>query len=71
MIDSGLMIGHFQPLHLGQMRSILAAAGQVKNLYIVITSHPAPHPDFDITLKDKARWLQMACADLPYSSAYL
>ena len=29
MIDSGLMIGHFQPLHLGQMRSILAAAGQV------------------------------------------
>ncbi|WP_366521841.1 multifunctional transcriptional regulator/nicotinamide-nucleotide adenylyltransferase/ribosylnicotinamide kinase NadR [uncultured Psychrobacter sp.] len=66
MIDSGLMIGHFQPLHLGQMRSILAAAGQVKSLYIVITSHPAPHPDFDITLKDKARWLQMACADLPF-----
>jgi len=66
MIDTGLMIGHFQPLHLGQMRSILAAAGQAKSLHIVITKHPEPHPDFDITLKDKARWLQIACADLPF-----
>lgn len=66
MYDTGLMIGHFEPLHLGQMRSILAAAGQAKQLHIVITTHPAPHPDFDITLQDKARWLQMACADLPF-----
>lgn len=67
MYDTGLMIGHFEPLHLGQMRSILDAAGQAKTLHIVITVHPSPHPDFTITLQDKARWLQMACADLPLS----
>ena len=66
MYDTGLLIGHFEPLHLGQMRSILAAAGQAKDLHIVITRHPSPHPDFHITLQDKARWLQMACADLPF-----
>ena len=66
MFATGLIIGHFEPLHLGQMRSILAAAGQVQTLHIVITSHPMPHPDFQITLQDKARWLQMACADLPF-----
>ena len=66
MYESGLMIGYFEPLHLGQMRSILAAAGQAKSLHIVITTHPSPHPDFNITLQDKARWLQMACADLPF-----
>lgn len=66
MIDTGIMIGHFEPLHLGQMRSIIAAAGQVKDLHIVVTKHPSPHPDFYITLQDKARWLQMACADLPF-----
>ncbi len=66
MYESGLIIGHFEPLHLGQMRSILAAAGQAKTLHIVITAHPSPHPDFNITLQDKARWLQMACADLPF-----
>lgn len=66
MLKTGLMIGHFEPLHLGQMRSILAASGQVKNLHIVITNHPSPHANFNITLQDKARWLQMACADLPF-----
>ena len=66
MYESGLMIGHFEPLHLGQMRSILDAAGQAKNLHLVIMTHPLPHPDFKITLQDKARWLQMACADLPF-----
>ena len=66
MFATGLMIGHFEPLHLGQMRSILAAAGQVQTLHIVITPHPLPHPNFKITLQDKARWLQMACADLPF-----
>ena len=66
MYESGLMIGHFEPLHLGQMRSILDAAGQAKNLHLVIMTHPSPHPDFKITLQDKARWLQMACADLPF-----
>lgn len=66
MYANGLIIGHFEPLHLGQMRSILAAAGQVKDLHIVIIKHPSPHPNFDITLRDKARWLQMACAHLPF-----
>ena len=66
MYDTGLMIGHFEPLHLGQMRSILYAAGQARTLHIVITAHPLPHPNFTITLQDKARWLQMACADLPF-----
>ena len=66
MHDIGLVIGHFEPLHLGQMRSILYAAGQAKTLHIVLMAHPSPHPDFKITLQDKARWLQMACADLPF-----
>lgn len=70
MYDTGVMIGHFEPLHLGQMRSILAAAGQAKELHIIITKHPSPHPDFYITLQDKARWLQMACADLPFIHIY-
>lgn len=66
MYDTGVMIGHFEPLHLGHMRSILNAAGQAKTLHIVITAHPFAHPDFPVTLQDKARWLQMACADLPF-----
>lgn len=70
MHDNGIIIGHFEPLHLGQMRSILEAAGQAKTLHIVITKHSSPHPDFRITLQDKARWLQMACADLPFIHIY-
>lgn len=70
MYDNGLMIGHFEPLHLGQMRSILDASGQAKKLHIVITAHPTPHPEFNISLQDKARWLQMACADLPFIHIY-
>ncbi|TXD96433.1 multifunctional transcriptional regulator/nicotinamide-nucleotide adenylyltransferase/ribosylnicotinamide kinase NadR [Psychrobacter frigidicola] len=66
MVNTGIIIGHFEPLHLGEMRSILAAAGQAKILHIIITTHPAPHPNFNITLQDKARWLQMACAELPF-----
>ena len=66
MYDTGLMIGQFEPLHLGHMRSILEASGKAKTLHIVIMANPSPHPDFNITLQDKARWLQMACADLPF-----
>ena len=71
MFATGLMVGHFEPLHLGQMRSILAASGQVQTLHIVITPHPMPHSDFKITLQDKARWLQMACADLPFIQIHI
>lgn len=71
MVESGLFIGYFEPLHLGHMRSILAAAGVCKALHVVIIPRPNPHPDFDITLQDKARWLQMACADLPFIHVHI
>lgn len=66
MNASGVMIGHFEPLHLGHMRSILHAAGQVSTLHVIITTHPSPNPNYKVTLQDKARWLQMACASLPF-----
>ena len=66
MQDVGIIIGHFEPLHLGHVRTILHASGQVKDLYIFITAHPAPNPNFSIDLKDKARWMTMAFADLPF-----
>lgn len=66
MHESGIMIGHFEPLHLGQLRSILYAAGMAQQLHVVITPHPAQNPRFPVTLQDKARWMQMACADLPF-----
>lgn len=66
MQKSGLMIGHFEPLHLGHIRSILHASSLVEVLHIVITNHPNPNPQFPVTLQDKARWLQMACSDLPF-----
>lgn len=66
MSPSGIMIGHFEPLHLGQMRSILHASGQVQTLHIIITAHPCPSPNYPVSLQDKARWLQMACRDLPF-----
>lgn len=37
MQDVGIIIGHFEPLHLGHVRTILHASGQVKDLYIFIT----------------------------------
>ena len=38
MQDVGIIIGHFEPLHLGHVRTILHASGQVKDLYI-FTQH--------------------------------
>lgn len=66
MRQVGILIGHFEPLHLGHMRAILHACGQVETLYVFITPHPQPNPHFTINLKDKARWLTMALADLPF-----
>lgn len=71
MYQTGLMIGHFEPLHLGHIRSILHAYGQVKDLHIFITPHPHPNPHFNVNLKDKARWLTMALADLPFIHVHL
>ena len=64
--DHGVLISDFEPLHLGHLRHIMVAAGQVKTLHVIITPSSRPHADFLITLQDKARWLQMACADLPF-----
>lgn len=66
MTEIGLMIGHFEPFHLGDMRQILHASGQVKDLYVFVTPHPTSNPNFNIQLKDKARWLTTALADLPF-----
>lgn len=66
MVDSGVFIGIFEPLHLGHLRSILAAAGVCNQLHVIIVPNPSPNPNFQITLQDKARWLQMACAELPF-----
>lgn len=66
MNEIGLMIGHFEPFHLGDVRNVLHACGQVKQLYIFITPNPNPNPNFPVTLQDKARWLTMAFADLPF-----
>lgn len=71
MVESGIFIGFFEPLHLGHLRSILAAAGVCNQLHIVIVPSPKPHPDFKITLQDKARWLQMACAELPFIQIHI
>ncbi len=71
MQKSGLMIGHFEPLHLGHIRSILHASSIVEVLHIVITQHPNPNPKFPVTLQDKARWLQMACSDLPFIKIHI
>lgn len=71
MHKSGLIIGHFEPLHLGHIRSILQASGMVEVLHIVITHHPSPNPKFPVTLHDKARWLQMACRDLPFIKIHI
>lgn len=68
---SGLMIGHFEPLHLGHVSSILHASGQVTDLHIVITPHPQPNPNFSISLKDKARWITQAFAHLPFIHVHL
>lgn len=48
------------------MRQIMDLAGQVDELHVLITPHQHPNPNFNVTLADKARWLQMACADLPF-----
>ncbi|WP_227672937.1 multifunctional transcriptional regulator/nicotinamide-nucleotide adenylyltransferase/ribosylnicotinamide kinase NadR [Psychrobacter lutiphocae] len=71
MQKSGLIIGHFEPLHLGHIRSILHASSLVDVLHIVITRHPNPNPKFPVTLQDKARWLQMACRDLPFIKIHI
>ena len=66
MIDSRFNDWAFSATTFRTNAQYLSSSRTSQSLYIVITSHPAPHQIFDITLKDKARWLQMACADLPF-----
>lgn len=62
----GVMVGYFQPLHMGHMQAMMVAAGQVERLTVVVLPHPAPNLQFCINQKDKARWLTMALAQLPF-----
>lgn len=58
--NTGWMIGHFEPLHRGHVRLIQHAVGLVDKLHIVILEHPSPKPEYEVTLQDKARWMQRA-----------
>ncbi len=57
---TGWIIGHFEPLHRGHVRLIQHAVGLVEKLHIVILEHPSPKKDYEVTLADKARWMQRA-----------
>lgn len=58
--STGLLIGHFEPLHLGHLRDINTAAGQCDTLHIIITPKLG-NSRFRPTMQDKARWVQVAC----------
>lgn len=56
----GLLIGRFEPLHLGHLQDINIAAGRCNTLHIILT--PSEHRHHTkLTLQDKARWVQVAC----------
>lgn len=57
---TGWIIGHFEPLHRGHVRLIQHAVGLVEKLHIVILEHPNPKKDYEVSLEDKARWMQRA-----------
>lgn len=58
---TGLLIGYFEPLHLGHLRDINAAAGKTDTLHVVVLARPNPHKKFCPALQDKARAVQVAC----------
>lgn len=62
----GLLIGHFEPLHLGHLRDINTAAGLCGTLHIIITPSTKANARFTPTLQDKARWVQVACQDFDF-----
>lgn len=66
----GVMIGHFEPLHLGHLQDINHAAALVSHLHIVITPRATPHPRFAATLQDKARWVQVACQHFDFVTVH-
>lgn len=61
----GLLVGQFEPLHLGHLQDINVAAGRCDTLHIIIT--PSEHQNkTKRTLQDKARWVQVACAHFDF-----
>lgn len=71
MQQVGILIGNFESFHLGHARQIMHAVGHVESLHIFITPSINSNPNFTISLKDKARWLSMAFADLPFIKLHL
>lgn len=59
-MNTGILIGHFEPLHLGHLADINHASGQVDTLHIVVLPKDGNSP-FKPTLQDKARAVQVAC----------
>lgn len=59
-MHTGMLIGHFEPLHLGHLQDINHASGLVETLHIVVLPKEGSSP-FCPTLQDKARAIQVAC----------
>lgn len=58
---TGLLIGYFEPLHLGHLMDINAAAGQTDMLHVVVLPKNDTNQKFCPTLQDKAKAVQVAC----------
>lgn len=64
MMKQGILIGYFEPLHLGHLQDINTAVGLVDILHIIVMPRQyRVHKDnsFSPTLQDKARAVQVAC----------
>lgn len=59
-MNTGILIGHFEPLHLGHLADINHASGKVDALHIVVLPKDGDSL-FKPTLQDKARAVQVAC----------
>lgn len=59
-MHTGILIGHFEPLHLGHLQDINHASGLVDALHIVVMPKKGSR-SFCPTLQDKARAVQVAC----------
>lgn len=53
-MNVGILIGDFEPLHLGHLQDINQAAALVEHLHIIITEKDKQHPRFAAILQDKA-----------------
>ena len=69
-MNVGILIGDFEPLHLGHLQDINQAAALVEHLHIIITEKDKQHPRFAATLQDKARWVQIACQHFDFITVH-